>query len=161
MDGSPPSSATGRGGAAVGRMAELGAIESGAILCLRLWFENPASHARRSFEDDFGAFGGALALGNIGAICRLCDEHGRRPLMRHALSCDCVGGDEACLARMVEAALAGERDEAMMMASLMARADVAPQMVALAEVAGAALARLAVTPARQTARPALPRTSLH
>jgi hypothetical protein len=137
----------GRGGAAVGRLDELGAVEAGAVLCLRLWATPPGAPERAAFDAEAGAHGGRAALEAIGALCDICLTYGRRPLMRHHLTCACLGGDEACIARIVEAALAGDRDDAMLMATLLVRADMAPSVVALAESAGAALSRLAVTPA--------------
>lgn len=135
-----------RGGAAVGRIVDLGAIEAGAVLCLRLWHEAPASPERMDFERNMGRFGGRTALDAIGGICAIWQEFGRRPMVRHHLRCDCLGADEACVAQLVQAALLGDRDDAMMLATLMVRADHAPRLVAHAERAGAALARLAATP---------------
>jgi hypothetical protein len=136
-----------RGGAAVARLDELGAIEAGAVLCLRLWCAGPDTPERRAFEAEAGDHGGRAALAAIGGLCDMMRAYGRRPLMRHDIACGCVGGDEACLARIVEAATAGDRDDAMLMATLLVRADLACGFVALAEQAGVALARLAVTPA--------------
>ncbi|MAM62717.1 hypothetical protein [Maritimibacter sp. UBA3975] len=138
---------TPRGGAAVGSLDELDAVEAGAVLCLRLWCQPVDAPDRAAFLADTAGSGGRAALGAIGALCELCLTYGRRPLMRHAMGCRCLGADEACVARIVEAALAGERDDAMLMAALLVRADMAPAAVALAEQAGVALARLAVTPA--------------
>ncbi|HBZ44017.1 MAG TPA: hypothetical protein DEO85_08185 [Maritimibacter sp.] len=135
-----------RGGAAVARLEDMGAIEAGAVLCMRLWSEGPGSPDRAAFERDFGRFGGHIALGATGAICTMCRDTGRRALLRHHLQCGCVGVDEACLAQLVAAALDGERNDAMMLATLMVRADYAPQLVDCAVRAGAALSRLAATP---------------
>lgn len=137
---------TPRGGAAVGSLDELGAVEAGAVLCLRLWCSDRDAPERAAFDAEAGPHGGREALASIGALCDLCLAYGRRPLMRHHLSCKCLGGDEACIARIVEAALAGDRDDAMLLASLLVRADMAPGAVALAERAGVALCRLAATP---------------
>ncbi|MEC7761914.1 MAG: hypothetical protein VX874_08420 [Pseudomonadota bacterium] len=136
-----------RGGRAVGMLDELGAIEAGAVLCLRLWAEAPDGPERAAFDADTGPFGGREALAAIGSLCDLCRDYGRRALMRHHLTCRCLGGDEACVAQVVSAALAGERDDAMLMAALLVRADMAPGLVVLAERAGVALSRLAATPA--------------
>lgn len=140
-----------RGGAAVGRLQDLGAIEAGAVLCLRLCFEGPASPDRLGFERDMGRYGGHIALGAIGDICAIWRGFGRRPMACHHLRCACLGADEACIAHLVRAALDGERDDAMMLATLMVRADQALGVVAHAERAGTALARLAATPADDTA----------
>lgn len=136
-----------RGGSAVGILDELGGVEAGAVLCLRLWAEAPDGPERAGFDADTGPFGGRAALEAIGSLCDLCRDYGRRPLMRHDLTCRCLGGDEACVAQLVSAALSGDRDDAMLMATLLVRADMAPGLVALAERAGVALCRLAATPA--------------
>lgn len=91
----------------------------------------------------FRAFRGDPAHGAdpLSDLCSFCARHCRRPLSAHGEGCPCLGGDEACLARFVELAIAGERDEALMLAMLLVRADLAPIAVALAEQAGLALRR--------------------
>jgi hypothetical protein len=135
-----------RGGAAVGLLDELGAVEAGAVLCLRLVGGAADASERQAFDAETGPYGGREAMSAIGSLCELCHLYGRRPLMRHHLTCKCLGGDEACIAQVVSAALAGDRDDAMLMATLLVRADLAPSLVSLAERAGVALSRLAATP---------------
>ena len=111
--------------------------------------------------DAFDAHGpaarrGAMPVGHIddfspleaaaGRLSDLCEVYGRRALMRHHVSCRHVGADEACLARLVDAAARGERDDAMLIATLIVRADVAAGLVCEAEQAAAALARIAGGP---------------
>ncbi|MBV7409107.1 hypothetical protein [Maritimibacter sp. DP1N21-5] len=133
-----------RGAAAVGQIDDLPAIEAGAVIAMRLACSPPDDPARR----DFAALpGGRTAIEALEDLTRICASFGRRPLLHHALSCRCLGGDEACLAQMVAAALAGDRDDAMAFACLMARADMAPVIVAHAERAAVALARMAAAPA--------------
>ncbi|MGH1367615.1 MAG: hypothetical protein ACRBCL_03290 [Maritimibacter sp.] len=132
-----------RGGAAVAQLTEMPALESAAVLCLRIWCDSEAGQRREGFATSFAHLGGDIALEAVGHLCQLCLSYGRRPLMRHAVDCPCVGGDEACLAHMIAAATSGERDDAMMLACLMMRADFAPTAVHLAECAGVALARIA------------------
>ncbi|SFI89893.1 hypothetical protein [Celeribacter neptunius] len=64
------------------------------------------------------------------------DRHARRPLCPHAMSCDCLGADEAVLAQFVRLAAKGQREDACLMAMLLIRADVAPLAVSLAEQLG-------------------------
>ncbi|HKL64644.1 MAG TPA: hypothetical protein VJ886_00920 [Roseovarius sp.] len=67
------------------------------------------------------------------AMAAMCDLAGvlgtarRRPLACHAPDCPCVGADEAAFARFVQAAALGEREDALLLASLMvdARAIIA------------------------------------
>ena len=76
---------------------------------------------------------------------------GRRPLLRHQIGCACVGADEACFAGLVAAASEGRHEDALMIAVLVVRPDVAPLLVGLAETLGHALRRVArhraITPA--------------
>lgn len=127
----------------MGQMAELPPLESAAVLCLRLWCDSEAAQERDAFFQGFAHFGGPAAFEAVGHLCRLCLSFGRRPLMRHSVSCPCVGGDEACLAQLIKAATHGDRDDAMMLACLMIRPDFATTAVHLAECAGVALARVA------------------
>ena len=134
-----------RGGAPVGMVADLDPVEAGLVIYLRLYCSGPeARHqAERDFALSLGPDHGPEALESLGQICSLCADHGRRPLMRHGSSCKCLGADEACLANIVGAAGTGDREEAMLLASLMVRADMAPRLAGLAETLGLALARMA------------------
>ena len=64
--------------------------------------------------------------------------------MRHGTDCPCLGADEACFARVVADASEGAREDAMLVAALMVRPDMAPAAVHLAEALGLALKRLAL-----------------
>ena len=138
-------SAQGRGGRSVGHLADLPPVEGEAIKCLRLWCDSEADRGRADFMRQRG---GKQAFEAMGNLCHLCLSHGRRPLMRHSVACPCVGADEACVAQMIASALQGEQDDAMMMACLLVRADMASTAVHLAESTGVALARMTGTVAR-------------
>ena len=135
-----------RGGAAVGHVAELDAVAAGAVLCLRRWCDGPAAQAR--LRDDFAAAlgpeAGRSALCAFEALCDLCVRHGRRPLMRHHVACECIGADEACFANFVSLASEGDREDAMLVATILVRADVAICLLAHAEAYGLALRRMAL-----------------
>ncbi|TCS67179.1 hypothetical protein [Primorskyibacter sedentarius] len=134
-----------RGGAPVGYLDELGAVEAGAVLYLRLWC-NGAEAQQQVWNDFAGTLGtrhGRSALQSLEDLCQLCSRHGRRPLMRHHVSCKCLGADEACFANFVAAASEGAREDAMMLATLLVRPDMAPCIVDLAQSLGIALRRMA------------------
>jgi len=134
-----------RGGAPVGHVTELGPVEAGAVLYLRLWSEGQAGRDAmiRDFEVTCGPSEGGRAARAFGELCDLCAGCGRRPLMRHGVTCRCLGADESCFANLVAAAGAMEREDAMLLATLLVRPDVAPALVGLAETVGVALQRMA------------------
>lgn len=142
---SAPERISTRGAAPVAQVQELGAIEARAVLLLRLW--SGGSDARRSawleLDAALGTPDGAHAVGILDEFIALCTEHGRRPLLHHSLTCRCVGGDECCLAHVIAAAAEGDREDALMMAMMLVRADLAPALVALATQLGLTLRRMA------------------
>lgn len=152
-----------RGAISVGRLTDLDPVEAGAVLYLRLCSDavDPEEAILRDFTNSLGNGAGPAAARSFCDLCDLCQRHARRPLCRHHLNCACLGADEACFAQMVAAAAEGAREDALMMAMLIVRADLAPLVAGLAQDAGLALRRMAlrVTPARQPTHP--PATALH
>ncbi|KPP84135.1 MAG: hypothetical protein HLUCCA08_01350 [Rhodobacteraceae bacterium HLUCCA08] len=136
-----------RGAAAVGQLAELGPVEAGAVLCLRLWSDGPDDRAalQADLRQHLGASVGALACAAMETIGALCTRFGRRPLMRHDVDCACLGGDEAAFALLVATAAEGETEDALMLAALIVRADVAPMLIAPARDLGLSLRRMSLT----------------
>ncbi len=133
-----------RGSTPVGFMAELEAVGAASVIYLRLWCDGPDGQA--SVSDDLamglGLDRGEKAFQSFADLCRLCAQHGRRPLMRHAINCKCLGADEACFANFIETATQGEQEDAMLIATLMVRADVAPMVTSLAAEVGNALSHM-------------------
>ncbi|WP_170413586.1 hypothetical protein [Ruegeria arenilitoris] len=138
------SATSSRGGAAVGRLNDLGPVEAGAVMYLRLWGDGAQGRADAAsdFEIALGAECGRAAMMSLDRLCSLCAHHGRRPLIRHGLGCSCLGADENCFAQMIAAASEGSREDAMMMASLIVRPDFAPALASLSEELGLALRRM-------------------
>jgi hypothetical protein len=130
------------GGQAVSRIALLPDLEAWWVRALRLWCDGEAGQG--ALRDQLTAHMGAEAAETFFArftdLMALMMRHGRRPLMRHALECDCVGADEAVFALFCAQAV-GDREEAMMIACLILRADVAPIAVSLAQTLGLDLSR--------------------
>jgi len=142
-----------RGGAPVGRVADLAAVEAAAVIYFRLWCEGPPS--RGQIEDDFcailGPVQGQRAALALGGMLDLCARHGRRPLMRHGRACACLGADEACFANFIASAVEGPREDALLMAMLLVRPDVAPVLAAMASQFGLALSRMQLRAPRDMA----------
>lgn len=143
---------TPRGATPVAHLADLDPVGGAAVLCLRVWGDGSAAQTRlrREFDRSVGAASGTAALQALDELWALCLAHGRRPLACHAAGCPLVGVDEGCFAHMIAAAACGDRDEALLIACNIVRADVAPVVVALAEQLGLALHRMALA---ERARP--------
>lgn len=133
-----------RGGAPVGFITELDEIEAASVIYLRLWCDGPEAKASvwNDFESSLGTDRGRSALKSFEDLCNFCTTHGRRPLMRHSLNFKCLGADEACFANFIACAATGEREDAMLIATLLVRPDVAPLITALAADFGHALMRM-------------------
>ncbi|KIN64650.1 hypothetical protein Z946_3542 [Sulfitobacter noctilucicola] len=140
-----------RGGAPVGFITELDGIEAASVIYLRLWCDGAESQSQvwNDFASCLGADQGRRALNTFQELCALCTQHGRRPLMRHSVNCKCLGADEACFANFIATAVMGEREDAMLIATLIVRPDVAPLLASLATDFGLALKRMNLRAPRQ------------
>ncbi|WP_306456093.1 hypothetical protein [Octadecabacter ascidiaceicola] len=138
---SPP-----RGGAAVGHLGELNAIEAGAVIYWRLWSTGIDGQRRThaDFSRVLGEKPGFEAVDALAQIFDLCVRHGRRPLMRHDLDCKCLGADESCIANFIGYASECKREDAALIASLIVKPDLCLPMAALAQTFGLALRRMAL-----------------
>lgn len=127
----------------MGVLADLGSIEAAAVTLLRRWCDREREEILTEFEASLGAEG-AKAVAAFQEILSLCSQHGRRPLMRHDATCACVGSDEAWFANFIGAASEGAREEALLIATVIVRADMAPLLAAYAEHVGLSLRRMAL-----------------
>ena len=132
-------------GRPVAALHDLPALERRLVHALRLWVSG-RSGQRRVAE------GGALGLdARRGRACLLrLDEtmslvllHGRRETAIAPDGSEGVFADEAVLARLVALAAEGARDEAVLMAALLVRADLSLALARAAEGLGLALMRAA------------------
>jgi hypothetical protein len=142
-----------RGAAPVGFMSELDGVEAASVIYLRLWSTGEAGQTQ--VRRDFGAVMGpargmraARAFEDLFAMCTTC---ARRPLMRHTVSCACLGADEACFANFIVTAAEGAREDALLIATLLVRVDVAPLAAAMAMDVGLALKRMRLCSPRAVA----------
>ena len=97
------------------------------IRCLRLWCAGPEGQRRGSLASSRRATArsGRGSPPTSATSCRSTAGHARRPLLGHALDCPCAGSDECVFARFVALAAEGAREEAVLMAALIVRADLA------------------------------------
>ena len=142
-----------RGGAPVGFITELDAVEAASVIYLRLWCDGPDAQAQvwNDFASGLGPDQGRKALKSFEDLCSLCTRHGRRPLMRHSVQCKCLGADESCFANFIATAAIGEREDAMLIATLLVRPDVAPLIASLAADVGHAFMRMRLSAPRDIA----------
>lgn len=131
------------GGAPIARLDGLPPLERQVIGCLRLWCAGP--EGERAVHWALAADGDAEAAARLarqfGELLRLAAGTARRPLLGHAVDCPCAGSDECVFARFVSLAAEGAREEAVLIASLIVRADVAMCLTSLAEEVGLGLMR--------------------
>lgn len=143
----------GRGATPVGEIDGLPPVELATVVCLRLWCDGTEARdglrreAARSLGPGFGPEW-TEALGNFLDVML---HFGRRPILRHAIGCRCLGADESAVATMVAAATAGEREDAMLIGMLLVRPDMAPSLASLAETVGLGLKRMSVPAPRAPA----------
>lgn len=142
-----------RGAAPVGHFGDLDPLEAAAVLCLRLWLDGPDTQKDvwNDLVGTLGAASGRETLRALEEVCGICARHGRRSLMRHQPRCKCRGADEACIANLVSCATDGDREDAMLIATLMLRPDFAPHLAAAAQVFGLGLKRMALCQGSQAA----------
>ncbi len=133
-----------RGGATVGNLSALPPVEAGAVMALRHWFSGPQARLRleAQFAAALGPEAATDAVSQFSQLCQICLSHGRRPLVRHGLKCDCLGADENVFANLIAAACEGEKADAMMMATLIVQPTMAPGLMSSAIEFGLALKQM-------------------
>lgn len=138
----------------VARVDDLPQLEAALICCLRLFYESDGARdaLERSVGELLGRQAGPTLFARFAELCEIVRRHARRPLMRRHAGCGAAGADESAFAAMVSAAASGEREDAMLIAVCIVRADVAPPVVALAEQVGLSLAPLVTTVSARDAR---------
>lgn len=118
----------------VGWLADLAPTERLAVHCLRACGRNAGADTQLT-ADLAMALGPARARNTKAVLTELmeCAQiYGRRPLCRHACTCDCLGADEAVFAALIGHAANGEQDEAAQLSALIVRPDMARNFAGLA-----------------------------
>ena len=131
-----------RGAAPVARLETLPPFEAWLICAMRLWQaeEEGRNHVIADMQGRMGA-SARNAARLMEEFMDMLGTHVRRPIMYHGLNCACVGADEAVVANFVSCATDGAREDAMLIATLLVRPDIAPLAVSLAQQLGLALRR--------------------
>lgn len=145
-----------RGGVTVGTLAELPPLEAGAVIYLRHWFSGVQTRQqmRHDFELRFGPELADAAFEAFGYLCNFCATHGRRPLIRHGMTCKCLGADENCFANLLASAADGQDEDAQILASLIVQPRKAQELAQLASDCGIFLQQImGAMPPQQPSRP--------
>lgn len=126
----------------VGQLVDLSQIEASIVMCLRLWRRGPVDQP----PTDDAMFGldhqpEREVWQRFVSLCELCARYGRRSLRQKEVDAPGVGADEACFINFINTAAEGDRDDALLIAMLLVRPDVAPAAVALAAQVGLGLRR--------------------
>lgn len=139
-----PTQAPQRGGAPVGQLQELPAIEGAAILYLRAWCKGGPD--RELIGQDFAAVlgerDGRKAAEDWDALMNMFLGGARRSIMLHGLGCKCFGGDESAFANMIAAAASQDGEDALLFASTLMSGPAAWSAVQLALQMGQTFLRL-------------------
>lgn len=133
-----------RGAAPVAQLADLQDEEIWVVAAIRLWSEQEGAGNAALVEAVAGQVGserGCRVLSLFNDLMALMADHARRPILRHKPSCSCVGTDEAVFVNFVSAATHGPREDAMLIATLLMRPDMAAIAVSLAQSLGLELRR--------------------
>ena len=131
-----------RGAAPVGHVGHLQPAEQLAVGLLRARTDGPEALAEIEavIRPVLGPERTEHLFDALAQLCQLCEQHGRRPLLCHGCACSCLGADESCFANFIACASDGQREDAMLMATLLVRPDYAPYLVGHAETLGRCLA---------------------
>lgn len=134
----------GRGAAAVGLVGGLPPVEMATVMFLRLWSDGDEGRADawNAAALTMGAACGRRWLGAFEEMVGLMAGFARRPLVRHSPGCPCLGADESAVATLVAAAAEGAREDALMLAMVLVRADMGPALAGAAETVGLGLRRM-------------------
>lgn len=122
----------------VARIDALPDLEAWCVTALRHWMDGPATQAvlRRDLGCSHGVAGACAILRDLDSLLDLICRDGRRQMMRRHVNCAGVAADEAVFARFVATAATGPREDALLMAMLIVRPDVAPLAASLGQRIG-------------------------
>ena len=133
-----------KGATPVAVLSDLSTEEHLAVYYFRCTFETPS--VLMDIHSEFCSYlGEKVADRTIGALHALItklQKDGRRKLTRHQLSCNCVGVDENCFAHLVTMATKNDKKDAMLIAVLLSDANVAAELVYMAQDLGQGIREL-------------------
>jgi hypothetical protein len=137
-------------------LARLDDLEACVVVYLRLWSQGPdgQSAMRKDLVNGLGYARACTAMEAFASLSDTLSRYRSRPLQCHALGCARLHADEACLARFVSLAATADREDALWMAMLMVRPDMAAQLTAAAGAFGLRIKQLLVQRPPAAVRPA-------
>jgi len=132
-----------RGGVPVAAIDSLTETERVVVQALRHWAGGPAGAACIAdlLREHMPPGAAADCQRALGGMFATIGRYGRRKLVRHQPRCPCVGADEAALAHFVTVAATGEREDAMLIGSLLVEGAMLLSFTEAARQAGLQLQR--------------------
>jgi hypothetical protein len=129
------------GRVSVGQLSEQPAFEACIVTYLRLWADGEESQIRlqQMLIELCGPTRGVHMTKRWAELVALFAQFHRRSITHHALDYPRLGADEAWFANFMATAATGEREDALMLATLMIRHDIAPMLADLAQQFGLGL----------------------
>ncbi|MCB5198624.1 hypothetical protein LGQ03_05175 [Loktanella sp. TSTF-M6] len=126
------------GSVVVGDIRALSPMQFVTVSLFRDWFDGQAGRDRVGdfFDSALGPDLGQAATENWATFVTALVDHARRPVMRHGADCRCVGADEAVVAHILTAAVTADREDAMLLLSLLVPGEVLLVLIQYAERAG-------------------------
>ena len=127
-----------RGGATVGYMVDIHQEEALFISYFRSCCDGYEGRLRLQevLISNFGIENGYATLNALEQFCELIYKKGRRQLIRHEISCECVGADENCLSQLVFSACEDDLEDAKLIGTLITDAFLAEEITMLARKIG-------------------------
>ena len=127
-----------RGGATVGYMVDIEEEEFLFISYFRSYCDGYESRIKLQdvFISNLGVEEGYATLDALDSFCELIYKKGRRQLIRHDVSCECIGADENCLCQLVFSACEENIDDAKLIGTLITDAYLAEEITMLARKIG-------------------------
>jgi hypothetical protein len=106
----------------VDQLDQMDGLNRLTVAALRAWNAGGAARAHALLCDRMAEPMALAAFEALHDLTEVMGPHIRRPLRCHAPQCTCVGLDEAAFARFVEEAALGEREDALLLASVLVQA---------------------------------------
>ena len=140
-----------RGGAAVASLNRMDAWEANLVLNLRLWCEGPKGkmQAREDYQAAFPASEVDRAWNMFEELVGKIISTASRPLVRHELSCNCVGSDECIFVHLVRTASEGHLNDAALITTLLCGPAHAEHIAVLAGEVGSSIRSVHRKPTRK------------
>jgi len=132
-----------RGGATVAYIGDIKEEESIFISYFRTYCDGYESRIKLEevFLSTFGIEEGYSSLDALERFCELIFKKGRRRLVRHDISCECVGADENCLCQLIFSACEDNLEDAKLISMLITDAYLSEELTMLARKIGMTIRR--------------------